>query len=160
MTSSTNKITKPHKNDIIPGPGNSRHPGNKLYVDLVDSKKKAFIKAGFLADPKRGKYNVVMEVYNGFPGRFLEQENKKGPYYAVMSKEKAIQKIRTALSKNNQVMIENMKKNGEISCSKDKGKKLTKRKLSKIDEITPAEMDTVYSLLLRIDDDQKTQKHN
>ena len=137
---------KPQTNDVIPKAGNSHHPGNRKYVDLVDSKKKAFVKAGFLADPKQGKYKVVMEVYIEFTGRFLEQEIRNGPY-TVMSKEKAIKKIRKALSENNKVMIENMKKNGEISFSKDKGKKLTNGKLSKIDKMTRAEMDTIYSLL-------------
>ena len=98
---------KPHVNDILPGAGNNRHTGNKLYTRLIDGNKKAFV----LADAK-GKHQIVLQVYNQIQGRFLE----KGPegLYFIKNKCDALKKIRKALSENNRMMIENLKKTGQI----------------------------------------------
>ena len=142
MSSST-KITKPQTDDVIPGAGNSHRTGNRKYVKLVDSKKKAFVLAKCLADHKEAKDKVVMEVYNGIQGRFLEQKNRQRPYeYTVMSKENTIKKIRKALSEHNKVMIDNMKKQGQIPYPKEKEKstkrkKNDKSKASQVDAASP-----------------------
>ena len=96
---------KPHANDILPGAGNNRHTGNRLYIRLIDRNKKAFV----LADAKY-KDQIVLQVYNKVQGRFLEKG--QGGLYYIKSKNSALKKIKKALSENINVMIENLKKTG------------------------------------------------
>ena len=73
--SSSSKILKALKNDILPGRGKSRHTGNQHYAILVDRNKEAFV----LANNNKGKEDVTVENIKKEirkmtpPGRFLEK---------------------------------------------------------------------------------------
>ena len=116
MKSSSTTCVKPQANDILPGPGCSRNPGNKLYVSLIDGNKKTFV----LADA-RGKDQIVLKIYNKIQGKFLEK-GKDGLYF-VKDKSSALRKIKKALSENNKLMIENLQKTGQMKGGSSQAKK-------------------------------------
>ena len=61
-------------NDVKPGAGNYNHPGNKIYLQLVDKKKKEFVLAG---QDLNKRDVIVRQIYKEIQvlkpsGRFLK----------------------------------------------------------------------------------------
>ena len=91
----------PSPTDVKPT-GNYRHPGNKLYTDLVKEKRKAFVLAHMQKD-KQTQNAMILSIYESIgkqtpPGRFLEKDRNGA--FSVKSKKDALKKIRKALNEN------------------------------------------------------------
>ena len=112
--SKSNTFTKPNINDVKPGGGSHKHPGNRHYSDLVSKKKVAFVMA---RHDTRKRDEIVRSIYDSMlgmspPGRFLEK-NADGSY-SIKDREKALIKIKTALSENNSKIIEHLQMRGKL----------------------------------------------
>ena len=108
---SSSSRVEPRENDVKSGRGNYTHIGNKNYQQLISRHKKAFV----LAD-KRQKDDLVSQIFSHLlslnpPGRILEK-TKEG-YWVVKDTKAAMKQIKKALSDNNAVVIEHLKRRGQ-----------------------------------------------
>ena len=106
-------LPQPNINDVKPGGGSHKHPGNRYYSELISKKKVAFVMA---RDDHKKRDEIVLSIYDDMlrlspPGRFLNK-NSDGSY-SVKSKKSALTKIKTALSENNSKIIEHLKIRGK-----------------------------------------------
>ena len=134
----------PSRTDVKPT-GNYKNPGNKLYIDLIKNKKKAFVLAHIHKDTKT-KNSIVQSIYDAVrkqspPGRFL-RKNKDGTH-SVQSKENAFKKIKKALNENRANIVRYFELRGQGIKKSSKAETATKEDWLKLhDMLCPEEKPT------------------
>ena len=88
-------VSDPQPADVLFGPGARRHPGNKMYWNLMKVNLDQYIISPYGARSVISR-NIVQCVSNQL-GRFLEQDPKTGTWYHISGK-RAIEKTSHALS--------------------------------------------------------------
>eukprot|EP00529_Nitzschia_sp_RCC80_P013655 CAMPEP_0113492812 /NCGR_PEP_ID=MMETSP0014_2-20120614/28271_1 /TAXON_ID=2857 /ORGANISM="Nitzschia sp." /LENGTH=598 /DNA_ID=CAMNT_0000386659 /DNA_START=165 /DNA_END=1961 /DNA_ORIENTATION=- /assembly_acc=CAM_ASM_000159 len=88
-------VCDPQPADVLFGPGARRHPGNKMYWNLMKMNLDQYIISPYGARSVISR-NIVQCVSNQL-GRFLEQDPKTGTWYHISGK-RAIEKTSHALS--------------------------------------------------------------
>ena len=90
----------PAANDVLCGRGGgiNEHPGNRIYRNLVDSKKRVYLTARFKREKRLVAEAVVRQIREQHPpGRFLARNGKDGEWHDIgdiKARDKASQALR------------------------------------------------------------------